>query len=138
MRRKKALGTHYTEARSSETPVCEEVRKRVPYFDKTTTQLPLRPLNLERPVNATYSEVVKTVNSFESPAVYKANVTPCSKVKNVQSVSSPQRNKTHQPNPTPLPQIDGGHSATPKHPETEPSDNVPYLLSTIQPILHPQ
>ena len=43
MRRKKALGTPYTEARSSETPVCEEGRKRAPYFDKTTTELPLRP-----------------------------------------------------------------------------------------------
>ena len=141
MRRKKALGTHYTEARSSETRVCEEGRKRVPYFDKTTTQLPLKPLNLERPVNATYSEVVKTVNSFESPAVYKANVTPCSKVQNVQSVSSPQRNKTPQPNPvspssTSIPQIDGGHSATPEHPETEPSDDVPSL-PTIHDSTHP-
>ena len=52
--------------RSKETPVCEEVCKRAPHFDKITTEL--RPLNLERPVNATYSEVVKTVKSFESPA----------------------------------------------------------------------
>ena len=146
MRRKKALGTHYTEARSSETPVCEEGRKRVPYFDKTTTQLPLRPFNLERPVNATYSEVVKTVKSFEIPAVYKANMTPCSKVQNMQSVSSPKRNRTPQPNPvspssTPIPQIDGGYSATPEHPETETSpldthDNV-SSLPTIHDSTHP-
>jgi len=144
MRRKKALGTPYREARSRETPVCEEGRKRAPYFDKTTTEL--RPLNLERPVNPTYSEVVKTVKSFKSPAVYKANVTPCSKVQNVQSVSSPQRNKTPQPNPvspspTQIPQIDGGNSATPEHPETEPSsldthENV-SSLPTIHDSTHP-
>jgi len=100
-------------------------------------------------VNAIYSKVVKTVKSFKSPAVYKANVTHCSKVQNVQSVSSPQRNKTPQLNPispssTPIPQIDGANSATPKHPETEPSSLIhmkmypSYILSTIQPILHPQ
>jgi len=140
MRRRKAPG------RSSETPVCEEGRKRAPYFDRTKTELPLSPINLERPVNATYSEVVKTVKSFESPAVYKANVTPCSKVQNVKYVSHPQRYKTPQPNPvspssTPIPQIDGGYSATPEHPETEPSsldthDNV-SSLPTIPDSTHP-
>ncbi len=97
-------------------------------------------------MNAIYSEVVKTVKSFKSPAVYKANVTPCSKVQNVQSVSSPQRNKTPQPNPvspspTQIPQIDGENSATPEHPETEPSsldthENV-SSLPTIHDSTHP-
>ena len=97
-------------------------------------------------MDPTYSEVVKTVKSVKSPSEYKANVTPCSKVQNVQSVSSPQRNKTTQLNPvslssTPIPQIDGGHSATPKHPETEPfsqgkHENV-SSLPTIHDSTHP-
>ena len=67
IRRKKDLGTLYREVRSKETLVCEEVCKRALHFDKITTEL--RPLNLGRPVNTTYFEVVKTVKSFESPAV---------------------------------------------------------------------
>ena len=92
-------------------------------------------------MDPTYSEVVKTVKSFKSPAVYKANVTPCSKVQNVQSVSSPQRNKTPQANPvspssTPIPQIDDGNSATPKHPENEPSSLDTHENVSSIPTIH--
>ena len=65
LRRKKALKTPCRKARSMEIPVCEEGRKRAPHVDKTTTEL--RPLHLQRPMNASYSEAVKTVKSFKSP-----------------------------------------------------------------------